>query len=53
MVRHILKDGTVLDDITGHVVKMEDAKVVYQIMDKLNEERGRKHDGRIDDERMA
>ena len=39
MVKHILKDGTVLDDITGHVVKMEDAKVVYQIMDKMNQER--------------
>jgi hypothetical protein len=52
-IKHILKDGTVLDDISGHIVKMEDAELAYQIMDQLNEERGRKHDGRIDDERMA
>ena len=37
MVRHILKDGTVLTDITGHVVKMEDAEAVYLLMDKMNE----------------
>ncbi len=49
MVKHILKDGTVLTDITGHIVRIEDAEVVYQIMDKLNEERGGKHDGRVDD----
>lgn len=43
MVRHILKDGTVLDDITGHVVKMEDARVVYELLDKINQERGEKN----------
>lgn len=53
MVIHVLKDGTVLDDITGHVVKMEDAKVVYEILDKINRERGEKHDRRIDDGEMA
>lgn len=37
MVKHIMKDGTVLNDITGHVVKMEDAEVVYAILDKINE----------------
>lgn len=40
-VTHVLKDGTVLRDIKGHVVRMEDAKLVYAIMDKLNE-KGRK-----------
>jgi hypothetical protein len=49
MIRHILKDGTVLTDITGHVVKIEDAKVAYQIMDELNEERMKKHDTRNGD----
>ena len=38
MVKHILKDGTVLTDITGHVVKIEDAKAIYALMDKINEE---------------
>ncbi len=43
MVRHIMKDGTVLKDITGHVVKMEDAKRVYALMEKINKSRkGRK-----------
>ena len=36
-IRHVLRDGTVLNDITGHVVKMEDAQVVYAILDKINE----------------
>jgi hypothetical protein len=48
-VKHILKDGTVLTDITGHIVKIEDAEVAYQIMDKLNEERMKKHDTRNGD----
>lgn len=48
MIRHILKDGTVLDDITGHVVKMEDARVVYELLDKINEERGKRNDTRND-----
>ena len=28
-VKHILKDGTVLDDITGHIVKEQDAPPAY------------------------
>ena len=47
-VKHILKDGTVLTDITGHVVKMEDARVVYELLDKINEERGKRNDTRND-----
>lgn len=31
-IKHILKDGTVLSDITGHIVKMEDAQRAYAIM---------------------
>lgn len=38
MVIHVLRDGTVLKDITGHVVKIEDAKAIYALMDKINEE---------------
>lgn len=32
MVYHVLKDGTVKKDITGHVVKMKDAEAVYNLM---------------------
>lgn len=37
MVVHVLKDGTVLDDITGHVVKKEDVPTVYALIERLNE----------------
>lgn len=36
MVIHILKDGTVLKDITGHVVRMEDAGPLYHLIDSIN-----------------
>ena len=42
MIKHILRDGTVLNDITGHVVKVEDAKTVYVLMDKINDKGGKK-----------
>ena len=44
MVKHVLKDGTVLEEITGHVVRKEDALVVYQIMEQMNEERRKEND---------
>ena len=43
MVRHILKDGRVLTDITGHVVRGEDAKEVYAMLRKEYT----KHDNKI------
>lgn len=43
MIRHILSDGTVTNDITGHIVKMEDAKEVYALIDQMNHE-NRKED---------
>lgn len=41
MIRHHLKDGTVLDDITGHLVKKEDVPRVYALIDQMNHERER------------
>ena len=35
MVRHILRDGRVLKDITGHKVKKEDAPTVYQVIGQI------------------
>lgn len=43
---HILKDGTVLTDISGHVVKMEDARSVYTVIDKINEKQTAKKGSR-------
>jgi hypothetical protein len=34
-VIHILKDGTIVKDITGKVVKMEDAPALYELMRKI------------------
>lgn len=39
MVTHILKDGTVVRDIAGHVVKIEDAKSLYALMDSINNQK--------------
>lgn len=38
MITHILKDGTVLEDITGHVIKQDDAPMVYQIIEQMERE---------------
>lgn len=35
MIYHILKDGTRVDDITGHVVKMSDAEALYTLIDTI------------------
>ncbi len=35
MVKHVLKDGTVLDDISGHVITREQFPEVYDIMDRF------------------
>ena len=37
MVTHVLKDGTVLNDIKGHLVKKEDVPTVYALINKMNE----------------
>lgn len=44
-ITHILKDGTILTDISGHVVRMEDARSVYTLMDKINERQNKKPKG--------
>lgn len=41
VIKHILKDGRVLDDITGHVVKKEDVPSAYALMEQMNVERQR------------
>ena len=38
MIIHILSDGTVLEDIKGHVVKQEETKSAYDLMDSMNEQ---------------
>ena len=40
MVRHILKDGTVVQDITGHTVRRKEAETVYLLLERINERKG-------------
>lgn len=35
MVKHIMKNGQVLEDITGHVVTREAVPVVYEIASRM------------------
>lgn len=37
-VIHILKDGSRIEDITGRVVKIEDAEVLYSMFRNINVE---------------
>ena len=41
-VYHYLKDGSRVDDITGHVVKMEDAEPLYHLMKRMSRETPRR-----------
>lgn len=40
MIIHILKDGTVLKDITGHKITRKDAPRLYAILEKRGETNG-------------
>lgn len=42
MVKHVLKDGTNVNDITGHIVKMKDARSVYNLIESINQSKLRK-----------
>lgn len=42
MVYHILKDGSRPTDITGHVVKLEDAAPLYRYLRNLTYERNKR-----------
>ena len=35
-VYHILKDGSRPSDITGHIVRLEDANPLYQLIHSIN-----------------
>jgi hypothetical protein len=41
MVKHITRDGQVLQDITGHKIRKEDAPEIYEILERIRE-RGEK-----------
>lgn len=39
-VIHILKDGSRVDSIKGHVVKIADAEPLYQLLHSINRKSG-------------
>lgn len=36
MIYHVLKDGSRVKDITGHVVKRNDAEPLYKILESIS-----------------
>lgn len=48
-VIHILKDGSEIEDITGHVVRVEDAGALYKMIRDIN----RKSDGKENPKRSG
>lgn len=34
-IKHVLKDGTVLDDISGIVITREDNPEIYRVVEKI------------------
>lgn len=43
-VIHVLKDGSEVEDITGHVVRVKDAETLYSLIREIN----RKSDEKIE-----
>ena len=41
-VKHVLKGGKTLSDITGHVVKSEENEALYEAIQRINQKRGQK-----------
>lgn len=38
-VIHILKDGSRVDDIKGHVIRLEDAELLYRFIHNVNQKK--------------
>ena len=39
MIKHVLRDGTVLQSIKGHQISRADAPRVYEIMERIRKEK--------------
>ena len=40
-IKHVLKDGVIKTDITGHIVKRSEVKTVYNMIEELNKRRSK------------
>ena len=45
MIINVLKNGEVVKDLTGHIVKREEAPEVYAILERVK--KGEKNDGQV------
>lgn len=36
MIYHVMKDGSVRTDIKGHIVPIEDARPLYELIHRMN-----------------
>lgn len=36
IVINVLKDGTIVQDMTGHIVRIRDAEATYNLMTEIN-----------------
>ncbi len=43
-IKHILKDGTVLEDITGYVITKEQNPEVYRVIEQIRKKERGKHE---------
>ena len=41
-IKHVLKDGTEVEDITGHLIKAADYPVLYEVISRINERKDQK-----------
>lgn len=37
-IHHVLKDGTQVDSIDGHVIKAKDFSVLYEVINRIQKE---------------
>jgi hypothetical protein len=47
MIYHVLKDGTVVPDINGKVIKADDFPVLYETINRIQKEGKTKTNGTI------
>ena len=47
MVYHILKNGETVKDITGHIVRLEDANPLYQLLHSINRKKSQAREKKI------
>lgn len=44
MIRHILKDGTEVPDISGHVIKAAEHVVLYEVINRIQKKERNQHE---------